>query len=287
MVGTRGLLLAAFLLPALPCLGQDPASPAQPLAPRIEVLWAAGSPVTLSPPRLGTEDGLPFVECVFVNDGDASAWQADLLFLVYDGLGRRKAAHPLSVAAADLPIEPRSRRAARFVLPYVDIQPDDTVRVGLTKVGTEAAATAWANEKLGEESDAQMDALFAPPPLIVSTPEGAPVTLSDVAVQADTDGRVVGVSLVATNAGETPVLGLSVVAYVFDEAGRIRRTLSHTTTPVRSLVRGVPYPMQLTLPGADFPHATVWVAPESSRTPAWKNPDTLEQAKAAMQRRRR
>jgi hypothetical protein len=222
-----------------------------------------------------------------VNDGDASAWQADLLFLVYDGLGRRKAAHPLSVAAADLPIEPRSRRAARFVLPYVDIQPDDTVRVGLTKVGTEAAATAWANEKLGEESDAQMDALFAPPPLIVSTPEGAPVTLSDVAVQADTDGRVVGVSLVATNAGETPVLGLSVVAYVFDEAGRIRRTLSHTTTPVRSLVRGVPYPMQLTLPGADFPHATVWVAPESSRTPAWKNPDTLEQAKAAMQRRRR
>jgi hypothetical protein len=289
MAGIRWLLPAASLLClALPCLGQDLASPDASLAPRIEVLWAAGSPVTVASTRLGTEDGLPFVECVFLNDTDASAWQVDLLFLVYDSVGRRKAAHAVSVAPADLPIEPRSRRAARIVLPYVDARPDDTVRVGLTKVGTNAAPGAWANEKLGDESDAQMDALFAPPSLVVSAPEGAPVAISDVTVQADTDGRVLGVSLTASSAGEAPVLGFTVVAHVFDDAGRIRRSLYQTVAPGRPLLPGLPYPMRLRIDAADLAQAKVWVGVESSKTPAWTNGvATLEQAKAAMERRRR
>jgi hypothetical protein len=283
----RWLCLFGVLLVALPSFAQDPASADPTPGPRIEALWAAGSPVVLTAPRLGTQDGLPFVQCLFVNDGDAPAWQVDLLFLIYDGVGRRKAAHALSLAPRDLPIEARTRRSARIPLPYVDIHDDDTVRVGLTRVGTEAAATAWVNEKVGEESDAQMDSLFAPPPLIVSSPEGAPVTISDVAVQADTEGRVVGVSLTAANPGDAPVLGFTIVAHVFDSAGRIRRAAYQTISATRALIRGLPYVVRLRIDASDLPNATVWVALESTNTPAWKNPDTPGQAKAAMERRRR
>jgi hypothetical protein len=281
----RWPLFAAFVLVGPQSSAQPP--DATPAEARVEVVWAAGSPVALTSPRLGTEDGLPFVECLFVNESDAAAWQVDLLFLVYDAIGKRKAAHALTVAPSDLPIEAHGKRSAKIQLPYVDIGPDDTVRVGLTKVGTEAAAAAWANEKLGEESDAQMDALFAPPPLVVSSSEGAPVTISDVAVQADTGGHVISVSLTVTNPGDRPVLGLTVVAHVFDAAGRIRLSDSETTGPARALLPRMSYPMRLAINATDLPHATVWVAVESTTTPAWKNPDTLEQAKAAVQRRRR
>jgi len=288
MKGTRWLLFAAFLLLAPPCFGQDPAAADPPLGPRVEVLWAAGSPVTVSSPRIGSRDGLPFVECLVANDGSDSAWQVDVLFLVYDAVGRRKAAHDLALAPPDLPIEPHAKRVVRLLLPYVQIDSDDTVRLGLTKVGTAAAALAWANERLGEESDAQMDALFDPPSLTVSNADGAPVTIGDVVVQADTDGRVLGVSLAASNAGAAPVLGFTVVAHVCDEAGRIRRSLYHTVAPGRALLPGLPFPVHLRIDAAELPRAKVWVGLESTKTPAWKNsPATLDQAKAAMERRRR
>jgi hypothetical protein len=285
----RALLAVVFLTLALPVAGQSPeAADPTPAGPPIDVMWAAGSPVTLSEPRLGSELGLPFVECLFANGGEADASQVEVLFLVYDSTGRRKGAHTLAVAAADLPIEAHAKRVVRLPLPSLDAGRDELVRIGLTKVVTDSAAGTWANENLAEESDAQVNELFAPPPLVVSNPEGAPVSITDVSVQADTEGRVIGISLTARSAFQAPVLGFTVVAHLIDAQGAVRRSLYQTVAPGRALLADSPYRMQLLVNGADGEGARVWVGLENTKSPAWTStPDTRLQAREALQRRRR
>jgi hypothetical protein len=292
----RGPILFACLSLAVPLGARTPAPAGAESTPRqatrspggIEVLWAAGSPVTLGAPRLATEDGLPFVECQLTNNGEADAWEVEALFLVYDGSGRRKAAHQLALAGGDLPVAAHGTMTVRLPLPYGDLQPDETVRMGLTKVRAEGVGGGWSNDNLGQESDAQMEALFAPPRLVVSNPEDAPVAIRDVSVRADTDGHVIGIALTAATATQASVRGFTIAAHLVDVEGRIHRSFYQTVAPGRALLPDLPYAMQLRVSGADVPHLAVWVGLESTKTPDWKSqPDTREQARVAMQRRRR
>lgn len=275
-------LLVAVSASALPA-GQQADAPASATPPAVTIIGGSGSPVALAVARLVAENGTIFLECVLDNKTDEKLWRMDLLFLVYDSGGRRKTSEALTLPVEDRPLGPRLNRTVRFPLPFTEIEQEDVLRVGLIRVDTAAPTDAWADDDLAGRSDREMEAQNSPPSSVVSDLAGAPIVLSHVVVQADANGTVHGVSLVATNAATVPVLGFAIVAHVFSAEGKLMASVSKTFGRPVGLLPRASYPVELSLQGNGVSHGRVWVGLERTDTPAWRNPQTLEQAKAAMQ----
>ena len=152
-------------------------------------------PVRVGAVRLTTDpDGQPSVSYDVTNDSEADLLLLETVVLVYNADGVRRAADAVDTAPRELPLAVGATLPVAHVV--ADLRDDDFVRVAVADAGT-------AHDGCGRaQAERTSDAEFDPPKVLVSNPEGSPITLGTTKLLETASGEPLEVAFVVVNHSE-------------------------------------------------------------------------------------